>query len=116
MIRTKTDKQKTYEILGGYLMNNNRINIEYLAEQVMIISDNEYMLYKERFNTRRKIRNIAINELMFFIDTELKYFGYPGYYATSKQVIDFSKEHGGDIEKVLDIVEKNILETRKECE
>ena len=112
----KTEKTKTYEILSGYLMNNNRINIEYLADQIMIISDNEYSLYKERFNTRRKIRNIAINELMFFINQELKYSGYAGYYATSKQVINFDKEHGGDIEKVLDIVEENIERTRKECE
>ena len=116
MMKAKTDKNKTYEILGGYLMDNNHINIESLADEIMILSDNTKNLYFERFNTRRKIRNIAINELMFFIDTHLNYFGYPGYYATSKQVIDFSKEHGGDIEKVLDIVEKNIEITRKECE
>ena len=116
MIRTKTDKKKTYEILSGYLMNNNHVNIEYLADQIILISDNESRLYHERFNTRRKTRNIAINELMFFIDTELKYSGYPGYYATNKHVTDFSKEHGGDLEKVLDIVEENIERTRKECE
>lgn len=114
MIRTKTDKKKTYEILGGYLMENNHINIEYLAGEIMILSDNTRKLYDERFNTRRKVRNIAINEMMYFINTHLEYSGYPGYYATSKQVIDFDKEHGGDLEKVLDIVEENILETRKE--
>lgn len=116
MIRTKTDKKKTYEILGGYLMENNHINIESLADEIMILSDNTRKLYEERFNTRRKTRNIAINEMMVFIDTHLEYSGYPGYYATSKQVINFSKEHGGDLEKVLDIVEENIERTRKECE
>jgi len=111
----RTDKNKTFEILGGYLMNNNHLNIGYFAEMVIIVSDNESTLYKERFNTRRKTRNIAINELMHFINSELKYSGYDGYYATNKQVMDFDKEHGGDLEKVLDIVENNIITTRKEC-
>lgn len=115
-MKRRTDKNKTYEILGGYLMNNDHVNIGYLADQVMLISDNESTLYHERFNKRRKTRNIAINEMIFFINQELKYSGYPGYFATSKQVIDFSKEHGGDLEKVLDIVEENIKRTRKECE
>lgn len=109
----RTDKNKTFEILSGYVMQNNHINIEWLADQIMLYTDNERRFYEERFNTRRKTRNIAINELMYFINSELKYSGYVGYYATNKQVMDFDREHAGDLEKVLDILEQNVIETRK---
>lgn len=95
-------------------MDNNHVNVEYLADQVDIIASNTEHIYNERMNTRRKLRNIAIGELMFFINQELKFSGYPGYYADNKQVMAFDKEHFGDLEKVLDILEGYIMETRKE--
>ena len=112
----RTNANYTNEILGGYLMSNNHINIEALAYQIDVLAVNTKLYYNERLNTRRKIRNIAINELMFWINTELKYCGYPGYYATNKQVMKFDKDHGGDLEKVLDIIESYILITRQEME
>lgn len=112
----KTNTNYTSEILAGYLMNDDRINVEYLADQIDILASNTEMYYFERLNTRRKIRNIAINELMFFINTELKFSGRCGYYATNKQVMKFDKEHGGDLEKVLDILEGYIRTTREENE
>jgi hypothetical protein len=115
MRRQHTDQEKTFEILGGYLMNNNELNIEYFADQVEIIASNTRFLYEDRFNTRRKLRNIAITELMFFIDQELYYSGYEGFYATSKQVMKWDSEHGYGLEKVLDILEENILRDREEA-
>lgn len=112
----RTNTNYTSEILGGYLMNNDHINIEYLATQVDVLAVNTRSYYEERMNTRRKIRNIAIGELMFWINTELKYSGYPGYYATNAQVMKFDREHGGDLEKVLDILESYIAITREEME
>ena len=112
----RTNANYTNEILGAYLMNNNTINVESLADQVDVLAINTRNYYEERLNTRRKIRNIAIDELMFWINTELKYSGYPGYYATNAQVMKFDREHGGSLEKVLDIVEKYILITREEME
>ena len=114
MKRQHTDQEKTFEILGGYLMNNNELNIEYFADQVEIIASNTRFLYEDRFNTRRKLRNIAITELMFFIDQELYYSGYEGFYATNKQVMKWDSEHGYGLEKVLDILEQNILTDRSE--
>ena len=61
----RTNANYTNEILGGYLMNNNHINIESLADQVDVLASNTKTYYYERLNTRRKIRNIAIGELMF---------------------------------------------------
>lgn len=110
----RTKENYTYEILGGYLMNNDHINIESLADQIDVLAVNTRHMYDEKLNTRRKIRNIAISELMFWINTELKYSGYPGYYATNAQVMKFDKDHGGDLEKVLDIIEKYIKITRDE--
>jgi hypothetical protein len=110
----RTDINKTYEILGGYLMSNNELNIEYFAHQVELIAENTRHLYEERFNTRRKLRNIAINEMMYFIDTELYYNGYENYYATNQQVMKWDKEHNNGLEKVLDLVEESIRTTREE--
>ena len=112
----RTNATYTGEILGGYLMPNNHINIESLADQVDVLAVNTRSYYEERMNTRRKVRNIAIDELMFWINTELKYNGYEGYYATNKQVMKFDREHGGDLEKVLDILESYIAVTREEME
>ena len=112
----RTNTNYTSEILGGYLMNNDHINVEYLANMVDVLAVNTRSYYEERMNTRRKIRNIAIGELMFWINTELKYNGYEGYYATNKQVMKFDREHGGDLEKVLDILESYIATTREEME
>ena len=112
----KTSTIYTNEILSGYLMDNNRINVEYLADQIDMVASNEENYYFERLNTRRKIRNIAIGELMFFINRELNFSGYRGYYATNEQVMKFDKEHGGDLEKVLDILEDYIKTTREEHE
>lgn len=111
----KTNINYTYEILGGYLMSNNKLNVGYFADAVMLFSDNDETLYKERFNTRRKTRNIAINELMSFINRELKFAGYTGYYASNAQVMKWDKEHDGGLEAALDIIEANVIQTREEC-
>lgn len=115
MIRKHTSTAATLEIIGGYCMPNGRLNVEYFAGQVSLICDNTDFMYKERFNTRRKSRNLAINEMLFFIDRELGFAGYTGYYATNKQCIDWDRAHGGDLEAALDIIEAEILRTREEC-
>ena len=115
MNRKHTSTAATLEIIGGYCMSNGRLNVEYFAGQVSLICDNTDFMYKERFNTRRKSRNLAINEMLYFIDRELGFAGYTGYYATSKQCIDWDRAHGGDLEAALDIIEAEILRTREEC-
>lgn len=95
-------------------MSDNTLNIEYLAHLISVTADNTQTLYNERFNLRRKVRNIAISELMYFIDTELDYNGYSGYYATNAQVMAWDKQHEHGLEKVLDIVTADILREREE--
>ena len=110
-----TKKVYTYEILNGYCMNNGRVNIEYLAEQIYIVCNNDARTYGQaRNNNRIKTRNIAINWLMFFVNTELKFSGYNRYYCTSKHLMDYDREHNGDLERVLDIVENYIKEIKEE--
>lgn len=114
----KTCKAYTHEILGGYLMNNNKVNVEYLAHciNVYAVNGNE-ALYNEikTFNpNRRKRRNVAINELMQFVNYELQCAGYKNYYATNAQVMQFDKMHGGSLEEVLDILEELIAAERAE--
>lgn len=100
----RTNQNYTYEILAGYLKNDGHLNIESLAENINITAVNDRNQYEEIFNKRRKVRNIAINQLMYWINENLKYSGYAGYYATNEQVMKFDKEHYRDLEKVLDIL------------
>lgn len=110
-----TKKAYTYEILDGYCMNNGKINVEYLAEQIYIVCYNDVRTNgMARNNKRIKIRNIAINWLMFFVNTELKFSGYSNYYCTNRNLTDYDREHDGGLEKVLDIVEGYIKEIREE--
>ena len=110
----KTLKENTYFILGGYLMNNNEVNVEYLTHLVSVTADNTESLYKERFNTRRKPFNLAICELKYFIDAELKYNGFEGYYCTNKQLMQFDADHNGSLTAVLKAVESDIITARNE--
>ena len=109
----KTLKENTYFILGGYLMNDNEVNVEYLAHLVSVTADNTESLYRERFNTRRKPFNLAICELKYFIDTELKYSGFEGYYCTNKQLMQFDADHNGSLTKVVEAVAEAITCTRQ---
>lgn len=117
-VKNQTNKAKTYEVLGGYLMNNNEINAEYLAREIVLcVLDNTESWYREmRENTRRKARNVAICAMLEYIRERLNDWNPGcGYYATTKQCIQFDREHGGSLEKVLDIVEAHIREEREEA-
>ncbi len=109
----KTNINYTYEVLGGYLMDNNKVNAGYLAEEIKDHGWTYENLYNECFNTRRKPRNVAINWMMDFINKQLVNNGYRGYYATNQQVMKFDKQHGG-LEDVLDILEAGIKQERED--
>lgn len=109
-----TRQEKTFEVLNGYLKEDNTLNIGYVADLVSITAKNTRHLSEDRFNTRRKIRNIAISELMYFIDRELYFAGYENYYSTSRQVMQWDAKHGYGLESVLDLVVEDIIEDRKE--
>lgn len=52
---------------------------------------------------------------MYWIDENIKYNGHAGYCATNKQVMNFDRNHGGSLEKVLDELTNYIIEERKEA-
>jgi hypothetical protein len=104
----------THNILNGYTDAAGRIDVNYFAHCVEIVADNNRPTSEEKYNTRRKPRNVAITWLMYFIDTEL-YFNYGrGYYATNAQVMKWDKTHAGQLEEVLDIVTNYIIAERNE--
>lgn len=112
-----TNQNFTNEILGGYLMNNDRLNTEYLFLQVDIHTSNTRKLYDFMHEKNRmKVRNVAISLLKSFVDSELRFAGYVGYECTSKQLMKFDKEHGNGLMEVLDMIETWIIEERKERE
>ena len=113
----RTNVNYTNEVLGDYLMENNSVNVESLADNIWITAINNRATYEEIvYNTRRKIRDIAISCLMNWIDENLKYSGYAGYYATNKQVMKFDKEHNNSLEKVLDLIVSWIEIEREDLE
>lgn len=111
----KTSATITNEIINNYADENGKIDIDYFAHCVQIVCDNDGpQICNEKYNTRRKPRAVAINWLMYFINTEFKYQNYTGYYATNKQVIQWDRTHGGQLERVLDLVEEYINQERNE--
>lgn len=109
-----TNTNYTHDILNSYTDNTGAIDIGYIAHCVEIVADNDQPTSVEKYNTRRKPRNVAISWLMYWIDTEL-YFNFGrGYYATNKQVMEWDKTHAGQLEKVLDIVTEYIITERNE--
>lgn len=109
-----TNTLYTHEVLNNYADAAGNIDINYFAHCVVIVADNNRTTSEEKYNTRRKPRNIAITWLMYFIDTELKYQDHAGYYATNKQVLTWDAAHAGQLEKVLDIVTDYIITERNE--
>lgn len=90
----KTCKNYTFEILGGYLMNNNELNVEYFIHCVQITAENNKPTYDLLYSDKRKKSlNIALEWVLYFIDQELSFSGYKGYTATIKHLQAFEKEH-----------------------
>lgn len=110
----RTNKNFTYEVINNYADAAGKIDISYFAHCVVIVADNNRATCEEKYNTRRKARAVGISWLMYFIDSELKFQDHPGFYATNKQVMQWDRENGGQLEKVLDIVEKYIIDERNE--
>lgn len=110
-----TNTTYTHNILNSYTDNTGAIDIEYIAHCVQVVCDNDGPeICNEKYNTRRKPRNVAISWLMHWINTEL-YFNFGrGYYATNKQVMQWDATHAGQLEKVLDIVTDYIITERNE--
>ena len=110
----KTNTVYTNNILNGYADAAGLIDIDYIAHCVEIVADNDRKTSELKLNTRRAARNVAIDWLMYWIKTELEYNHGREYYATNNQVIAWDRSHGGQLEKVLDLVEKYIVEERNE--
>lgn len=109
----RTNQNYTFEILGGFVMSNNNINVEYLADQIDIVCWNEHELYNLVTEKRRRAESIAKNYICSFINIELGFAGYKNYYCTYAQVKKYFKDHGDGLQKVIDILVNHINEYRK---
>ena len=109
-----TNTCNTHDILNSYTTAG-KIDIEYIAHCIQIVCENDDpTICNEKYNTRRKPRNVAIGWLMHWINTELNFNYGRGYYATNKQVMQWDKTHAGQLEKVLDIITNYIIAERNE--
>ena len=99
--------------LDGYKMNNNKFNVEYLAEQVEILAENTRSTYELLTNTHIKNNNVALYWLMHFINTEMQYNGFEGCYCTIAQIQSIEKQNP-ELITVIESVRDYVIEVRKE--
>lgn len=108
----RTNKIYTFNILHEY-ETENAFDFEYFASLVIRFGDNFETVYWERFNKERTTKDLAEFELISFLNFCLKNADYPEYFATCEQVKEYDKKHGEAITKALEIIEANIIDTRK---
>lgn len=93
----KTNKTKTIEIFKSYFCENgdiNNINVNYLNDTLQIEIENDYNLYKDiTQNKRRKIKSIVWEGFIKFINTRLDWEYSNKYCCTSQQVKSIIKEN-----------------------
>lgn len=91
---TKTlNINRTFEILNGYLMCNNKLNVDYLTDQIYIVCNNTESMHNLLYNTRKKSLNIALEWVLYFINTELTFAGYQNNYANLYHIKAYEKAH-----------------------
>lgn len=107
---TKTlNINKTFEILNGYLMPNNTLNIDYLTDQIYIVCNNTETIHNLLYNKRKKSLNIALAWTLYFINTELNFAGYQNNYANLYHIKAYEKSHPEMItiiEKLTEIIDE----------
>ena len=111
--KMKQNINHTNEILNGYKMINDKLNVDYLADCIILIGENTERTYNQITNTRRKPLNVALEWVLHFINTELEYSGYRGYYATLYHLKAYEK-HNDELNEVIYKVAEYITESRKE--
>ena len=93
----KTSKQKTMEVFSSYFCENgdiNKININYLNDTLQIEMENNYNIYKDiTENKRRKIKSIVWQSLIELINDRLRWEYNEEYYCTSQQLKSIIKEN-----------------------
>ena len=88
-----TDKNKTNEILMGYVMSDGRLNVEYLNENLILWCDNVKRLYDEVPNKRRSCAAMACMVVVDFLDTQLATWNPgQGLVCTTRQIEAFLKK------------------------
>ena len=124
MLHTYTTNQAyTFEALGGFLMNNNEVNAESLADNVEVTCMNDRNSY-DYMTERRKsgafvhtAEAVAVYWLCSWINAEMHYcYGHNYSYCTYKQVKRFNDLHNKSIDKVLKLLTEIIEAERKELD
>ena len=111
---TKTlNINKTFEILNGYLMNNNKLNVDYLTDQIYIVCNNTESMHNLLYNSRKKSLNIALEWAITFLNTELYFNGYINNYANLYHIKAYEKIHP-EMVTVIENLTKIIDELRVE--
>ena len=107
-----TNRALTFGVLGGYLTDAGRVDVEWLSNAIELDCMNTERLYREAVDSRRRPRGVAVEFLMDFVNNGLKFAGHIGYTATNAQVMKFDRQHGGGLELVLDELEDYIKQYR----
>ena len=107
-----TKQKYTFDILGGYLMSDNTVNAEYLAHCIYIVCINDKVSYDIMLSHKNRKNGIDFTIkywICHFINTELKHDDYyHGHTCTYAQVKNFNKLHDNSLDKVYEILRKDI--------
>ena len=107
---TKTlNINKTFEVLNGFLMSDNTLNIDYLVYQIYAVCNNTESMHNLLYNSRKKSLNIALEWAITFLNTELYFNGYNNNYVNLYHIKAYEKAHPemiAVIEKLTEIIDE----------
>lgn len=111
-----TNIKYTFEVLDGYLMDNNSVNVDSLAENIEVVCENDRSesAYNQMKNTRVPAAKVAVNWVCTWINAEIRWcYGHCGYVCTWEQVKKFNRLHNNSIDDVLAVLTAYITEQRE---
>lgn len=109
----KTNINYTREVLGGYIMSDNTLNIQSLVDSVTVVADNDRKFYDRLKSNRTPIISLVKSAICMFVNAELKYnYGYIDYTCTWKQIEKYGHNIDGVIAELIDYY----TEERKEAQ
>lgn len=109
-----TKQEYTFEILGGFLMNDNSVNAEYLADNIHVSVTSWGIEWYDAVKNCKKPLSLAKNMLCSWINSMLDWHGYKNYTCTYKQVKRFDDLHNNSINDTLDLIVDMIVADQKE--
>ena len=107
----KTNQTHTHEILNGWLMSDNNLNVESVVDNIRVEMVNTRHLWDRIRNRRIKPESIAKSAICEWVNSQLTWHGYKTV-CTWRQIASY----GHDIDKVISGVIQCVIDERTEMD